>query len=187
MIISLEFSGIPLNLNNKSNQYTYMAKEDLDWQELDKFVRRLLKITTSVNSMKTLVSKRDGSKTRFYKWRRWRYHDNFITRNGHAAGQGILYYDKKRVFSTVYFYSFAENTDLKLLKFLGEAILDSYDYFSKNPSKTTFNLKKGPFEYQRTMKKVNEMGNLTFENDAKIKENGETVYFAKDISGYLIY
>ena len=163
-----------------------MVNENLDWQELDKFVRKYLKITTQLNSMKALISKRDGSKTRFYKWNKWRYHDNFITKNGNVTGQGILYYDKKPVFSTVYYYSFAENAGLKLLKFLGEAVLESYDYFSKNPSKTRFSFKNGSFEYQRTMKKTSEMGNLAFENEVKVKEKGKTVYFAKDISGYLI-
>ena len=122
-----------------------MVNENLDWQELDKFVRKYLKITTQLNSMKALISKRDGSKTRFYKWKKWRYHDNFITKNGNVTGQGTLYYDKKPVFSTVYYYSFAENAGLKLLKFLGEAVLESYDYFSKNPSKTRFGFKNGEF------------------------------------------
>ena len=36
------------------------------------------------------------------------------------------------------------------------------------------------------MKKTSEMGNLAFENEVKVKEKGKTVYFAKDISGYLI-
>lgn len=163
-----------------------MEKEDIDWQELDKFVRKLLKVTTKLSSMKALVSKKDGSKVRFYRWRKWRYHDNFITKNDFAAGQGILYYDKKAVFSTVYFYHFSENADLKLLKFLGEAILESYDYFSKNPSKTKFILKKGSFEYKRTMKKVNKISNLAFENEVKIEEKGKIVYSSKDINGYLI-
>ena len=44
----------------------------------------------------------------------------------------------------------------------------------------------GSFECQRTMKKINEIGNLAFENEVKVKEKGKTVYFAKDISGYLI-
>lgn len=160
--------------------------EKIDWKELDKFIRKCLKVMTSVNSMKAFIAKRDGSKTRFYKWRKWRYHDNFITRNGYVAGQGILYYDKRPVFSAVYYYSFAEDAGLKLLKFLGEAVLDSYDYFSKNPSKTKFCFKNKQFEYSRTMKKANEMDTLTSENSVKIKENGKTVYFANDISGYLI-
>ena len=36
------------------------------------------------------------------------------------------------------------------------------------------------------MKKINEIGNLAFENEVKVKEKGKTVYYAKDISGYLI-
>ncbi|EFD92422.1 MAG: hypothetical protein BJBARM5_0865 [Candidatus Parvarchaeum acidophilus ARMAN-5] len=34
--------------------------------------------------------------------------------------------------------------------------------------------------------KINEIGNLAFENEVKVKEKGKTVYFAKDISEYLI-
>ena len=39
---------------------------------------------------------------------------------------------------------------------------------------------------EEKQKKTSEMGNLAFENEVKVKEKGKTVYFAKDISGYLI-
>ena len=80
-----------------------MTKKDIDWNELDKFVRKVIEMTGKVSNMKKLISKTDGSKVRFYKWRKWSFHDNFITRNQHASGQSIISYDKIPMLLIVYF------------------------------------------------------------------------------------
>ncbi len=75
---------------------------------------------------------------------------------------------------------------MKLLKFIGDSNIQSYDYFSKNPSKREFNIKNKQFEFRIKRERYNEMNTLTFENEVEIKKNGKTVYFGKDISGYLV-
>ncbi len=161
-----------------------MAEKEIDWNELEKFGRKVTEAMAKSSNMKKLISKKDGSKVRFYRWRKWSYHDNFITRNEHASGQSIIYYDKTPILSIVYLYSFDENADLTLLNFIGKANIQSYDYFLKNPSKSRFTLKNKQFEFEMTRKKYNKKGSLTFENEVEIKKNGKTVYFGRDISGY---
>ena len=163
-----------------------MNKKEIDWNELEKFARKVTEMTAKVSNMKKLISKKDGSKVRFYRWRKWSYHDNFITRNEHASGQSIIYYDKTPILSIVYLYSFDENADIELLKFIGNANIQSYDYFLKNTSKSQFTVKNKQFEFKIRRERYNEMGSLAFSNKVEIKKNGKTVYFGKDISGYLV-
>jgi hypothetical protein len=46
-----------------------MAEKGIDWNELEKFARKVTEMVAKVSSMKKLISKKDGSKVRFYRWR----------------------------------------------------------------------------------------------------------------------